>query len=121
MLERRDLQRLLRVQIDVLGDDLYVLTEDFGDWEDSRRLIDLLAIDPQANLVVIELKRTNAGGHLELQAIRYVRCAPTWTAKSGSSMSSRSSRSPKPTSIKYSFGRRSRWVARSGRNATTCG
>ena len=69
--ERDDLQRLLRSQIDVLGDDLYVLTEEFGDWDDSRRRIDLLAIDPQANLVVIELKRTNDGGHMELQAIRY--------------------------------------------------
>jgi len=69
--ERGDLQRLLRTQIDVLGDDLYVLTEEFGDWEDSRRRIDLLAIDLQANLVVIELKRTIDGGHMELQAIRY--------------------------------------------------
>ena len=69
--ERDDLQRLLRTQIDVLGDDLYLLTEEFGDWDDSRRRIDLLAIDPQANLVVIELKRTNDGGHMELQAIRY--------------------------------------------------
>jgi hypothetical protein len=69
--ERGDLQRLLRTQIDVLADDLYVLAEEFGDWEDSRRRIDLLAIDKQANLVVIELKRTNDGGHMELQAIRY--------------------------------------------------
>ncbi|MHB8790205.1 MAG: DUF4268 domain-containing protein [Desulfobulbaceae bacterium] len=69
--ERDDLQRLLRTQIKVLGDDLYVLTEEFGDWEDSRRRIDLLAIDLQANLVVIELKRTNDGGHMELQSIRY--------------------------------------------------
>jgi hypothetical protein len=69
--ERDDLQRLLRTQIEVLSDDLYVLAEEFGDWEDSRRRIDLLAIDRQANLVVIELKRTNDGGHMELQAIRY--------------------------------------------------
>ena len=69
--ERDDIQRLLRSQIDVLGDELYVLSEEFGDWDDCRRRIDLLAIDPQANLVVIELKRTNDGGHMELQAIRY--------------------------------------------------
>ncbi len=31
----------------------------------------MLAIDKQANLVVIELKRTSDGGHMELQAIRY--------------------------------------------------
>lgn len=69
--ERGDLQRLLRTQIEVLADDLYVLAEEFGDWEDSKRRIDLLAIDKLANLVVIELKRTNDGGHMELQAIRY--------------------------------------------------
>jgi hypothetical protein len=69
--ERHDLQRLLRSQIGVLWDDLYVLTEEFGEWEDSRRRIDLLAVDQQANLVVIELKRTSDGGHMELQAIRY--------------------------------------------------
>lgn len=69
--ERDDLQRLLRTQIEVLDTDLYVLAEEFSDWEDSRRRIDLLAIDPNANLVVIELKRTSDGGHMELQAIRY--------------------------------------------------
>ncbi|MBI2425745.1 MAG: DUF4268 domain-containing protein [Candidatus Hydrogenedentes bacterium] len=79
VLERGDLQRLLRSQIEVIGDDLYVLTEEFGDWEDSRRRIDLLAIDRQANLVVIELKRTNDGGHMELQAIRYAAMVSTMT------------------------------------------
>jgi len=69
--ERADIQRLLRTQIDVLDDDLYVLAEEFGEWEDSKRRIDLLAIDSDANLVVIELKRTQDGGHMELQAIRY--------------------------------------------------
>jgi hypothetical protein len=69
--ERSDLQRLLRTQINVLSDDLYVLTEEFGDWEESKRRIDLLAIDLESNLVVIELKRTQDGSHMELQAIRY--------------------------------------------------
>jgi len=77
--ERGDLQRLLRTQIHVLGDELYVLAEEFSDWEDSRRRIDLLAIDTAANLVVIELKRTNDGGHMELQAIRYASMVSTMT------------------------------------------
>ncbi|MGF1453576.1 MAG: hypothetical protein ACFB21_16060, partial [Opitutales bacterium] len=77
--ERGDLQRLLRTQIDVIADDLYVLAEEFGDWEDSRRRIDLLAIDAQVNLVVIELKRTHDGGHMELQAIRYAAMVSTMT------------------------------------------
>lgn len=39
--------------------------------EDSNRRIDLLCLDKQASLVVVELKRTDDGGHMELQAIRY--------------------------------------------------
>lgn len=77
--ERADLQRVLRTHIHVIGDDLYVLSEEFSDWDDSKRRIDLLAIDLDANLVVIELKRTNDGGHMELQAIRYASMISTMT------------------------------------------
>src|SRR3954447_13191260 len=69
--ERSDLQRLLRDKIEALGEDLLVIAEEFGDWEDARRRIDLLAIDKVGRLVVIELKRTDDGGHMELQALRY--------------------------------------------------
>ena len=69
--ERADLQRRIRDQIKVLDPDLLVIAEEFGDWDESRRRIDLLAVDREANLVVIELKRTETGGHMELQALRY--------------------------------------------------
>ena len=69
--ERQDLQRLLKDHISALGNDLLVIAEEFGEFQESKRRIDLLAVDKLANLVVIELKRTNDGGHLELQAIRY--------------------------------------------------
>jgi len=69
--ERRDLQRLLRANIKVIAADVMVIAEEFGEWSESGRRIDLLAIDKDANLVVIELKRTQDGGHMELQAIRY--------------------------------------------------
>lgn len=69
--ERADLQRLLRDDISPLGDDLMVIAEEYGNWEDARRRIDLLAIDRTGCLVVIELKRTEDGGHMDLQAIRY--------------------------------------------------
>ncbi len=69
--ERRDLQRLLRANIEVIAPDVMVIAEEFGEWSESGRRIDLLAIDKYANLVVIELKRTDDGGHMELQAIRY--------------------------------------------------
>jgi hypothetical protein len=69
--ERDDLQRLIRAQIETISPDTFVLAEEYREWEDSRRSIDLLCIDKQANLVVVELKRTEDGGHMELQAIRY--------------------------------------------------
>ena len=69
--ERADLQRFLRDKIEALGEDLLVIAEEFGEWEDARRRIDLLAVDKAGRLVVIELKRTDDGGHMELQALRY--------------------------------------------------
>jgi hypothetical protein len=69
--ERGDLQRLLRDRIGVLGDDLLVVAEEFGEWQDARRRIDLLALDRAGHPTVIELKRTDDGGHMELQALRY--------------------------------------------------
>lgn len=69
--ERRDLQKILRRSIDILVPNAMVLAEEFGDWEDSRRRIDLLCLDRSARLVVVELKRTEDGGHMELQAVRY--------------------------------------------------
>jgi hypothetical protein len=69
--ERGDLQRLLRDQVEIVSPDTLVIAEEFGEWEESRRRIDLLGLDKDANLVVIELKRSEDGGHMELQAIRY--------------------------------------------------
>jgi RecB family endonuclease NucS len=61
---RLDLQRLLRAHIEVIAPDTLVIGEEFGDWEDVRRRIDLLAIDKTGNIVVIELKRTEDGGRM---------------------------------------------------------
>lgn len=77
--ERGDLQRLLRAQIDVIDENLLVIAEEFGEWDESDRRIDLLALDRDASLVVIELKRTSDGGHMELQALRYAAMVSTMT------------------------------------------
>lgn len=69
--ERRDLQRLLKANIGAIDPEVMVIAEEFGHWDGSGRRIDLLAVDRDANLVVIELKRTDDGGHMELQAVRY--------------------------------------------------
>lgn len=82
--ERQDLQRLLKNQIEVIDDELLVIAEEFGGWEESKRRIDLLAIDKDANIVVIELKRTEDGGFMELQAIRYAAMVSTLTFENAS-------------------------------------
>jgi hypothetical protein len=79
LLERKDLQRLLKQEISVLGDDLMVISEEFGNWEDSNRRIDLLCLSKDASLVVVEIKRTEDGGHMELQAIRYAAMVSSMT------------------------------------------
>jgi len=75
--EREDVQRVLRDHIQVISPDTLILAEEFGHWEDSRRRIDLLGIDRDRCLVVIELKRTEDGGHMELQALRYAAMVST--------------------------------------------
>lgn len=79
VLERKDLQRLLRADISPLGDDLMVIAEEYGEWEECNRRIDLLCLDKQARLVVVELKRSEDGGHMELQAIRYAAMVSSMT------------------------------------------
>ncbi len=81
--ERRDLQKLLRANStaieNVIGQKIKIIAEEFSNWEDSSRRVDLLALDAgehteagtKANLIVIELKRVEEGGHMELQSIRY--------------------------------------------------
>lgn len=69
--EARDLQKFIINSIEIIEKNLFVISSEFGDWEDSKRRIDILCIDKDANLVVIELKRTEDGGHMELQSIRY--------------------------------------------------
>lgn len=77
--EREDLQRILKSSISVIEQNLLILAEEFSQWEDSRRRVDLLAMDRDGSLVVIELKRTEDGGHMELQAIRYAAMVSTLT------------------------------------------
>lgn len=79
LLERRDLQRLLHRDISPIGEDLMVIAEEYGDWEDSNRRIDLLCLSKERDLVVVEIKRTEDGGHMELQAIRYAAMVSSMT------------------------------------------
>lgn len=79
VLERQHLQRVLRAKVETVAKGTMVLAEEFGEWEGSKRRIDLLALDSLANLVVIELKRDDDGAHMELQALRYAAMVSTMT------------------------------------------
>ncbi len=79
ILERKDLQNILRERIDIISPDILIISEEFGEWEDCKRRVDLLGIDKQAKLVVIELKRNETGAHMELQAVRYAAMLSTLT------------------------------------------
>ena len=77
ILERDHLQKFLRDKIEIISENTLIISEEFADWDDSRKRIDLLGIDKEANLVVIELKRTDTGDHMELQALRYASMVST--------------------------------------------
>ena len=68
--ERGDLQRWLSDHPGALEPGLFTLAEEYGEWADSSRRIDLLALDADGRLVVVELKR-DEGPFMDLQAIRY--------------------------------------------------
>jgi len=70
LIERSDLQRLLRDHIEVISPDTLVISEEFSNWDRSDQRIDLLGVDRQARLVV-ELKRTTVDSLADLQALRY--------------------------------------------------
>lgn len=78
-LKEFDLQQMLKSQIDAISPDTLIVSEEFGDWEDRKNRIDLLGIDKNADLVVIELKRTTDGGYMDLQALRYAAMISTLT------------------------------------------
>ncbi|MCH2003904.1 PDDEXK family nuclease [Acinetobacter ursingii] len=79
ILERSHLQKAIKNNINVIASDCLVIAEEYSEWDSSKKRIDLLAIDKNANLVVIELKRTETGDHMELQAIRYASMVSTMT------------------------------------------
>ena len=81
VLERSDLQRILRNQPEVLEEGLFIITEEFSNWEGSGRSIDLLGLDATGRLVVVELKRGETGEHMDLQAIRYAAMVSTITLR----------------------------------------
>jgi RecB family endonuclease NucS len=81
ILERKHLQAAIKKNVAIVAPNCLVIAEEFSEWLDSQRRIDLLALDRNAELVVIELKRSESGEHMELQAIRYAAMVSTLTFK----------------------------------------
>jgi hypothetical protein len=59
--ERRDLQRLLKERIEIISPDTMVFAEEFLEWADARRRIDLLGlgsglIDQSQNMTVAAMQ-----------------------------------------------------------------
>ena len=82
--ETKDLQPALAScpsAIEEIAPNTLIISEEYGIGRlmGSNRRIDLLGVDKHANIVVIELKRTEEGGDAELQAIRYAAMMATVT------------------------------------------
>lgn len=69
--KERDVQNIIKSNPKILGEDLLIINEELSPCEDSKKRLDLLALDKSGKLVVIELKRNDDGFHMDLQAIRY--------------------------------------------------
>ena len=70
-IKERDVQNIIKSNPQILGEDLLIISEELAPCEDSKKRLDLLALDKSGKLVVIELKRNDDGFHMDLQAIRY--------------------------------------------------
>jgi hypothetical protein len=79
ILERQHLQAALKNNIQAISPHTLIIAEEFCEWDDSNRRIDLLGIDRDGNIIVIELKRDATGAHMELQALRYGAMVSTMT------------------------------------------
>ena len=64
------------------NDKLLIIQKEFAGWDDqSRKRLDLLALDKQGNLVIIENKRDDSPYDVVAQAITYASFCETMTAK----------------------------------------
>jgi hypothetical protein len=79
LLERFDIQEWIAGSPEILGEDLLIIAKEHE--LPSRIRIDLLAVDRNANLVIIELKRDESGSAVEWQAIKYASYCSNFTAE----------------------------------------
>ena len=76
--DRKDFLALLRENIQVLSNDLLLVSDDSDQWNKSEE-IDLLAIDKNSNLVAIEVLEAGSKDHESLPIVRYGTLASKFT------------------------------------------
>jgi hypothetical protein len=77
--ERTHIQEWVRRHLEILGEDLLIVSMEFDRFKGSRDRLDLLAVDRQGKLVVVELKRSSFADYADLQSIRYAAMVSTMT------------------------------------------
>ncbi len=77
--ERENLEQWLIKHPEIFGERLLIITTEFAEFENSRKRLDIVALDEQKKLVILELKRDASGTLAELQAIRYAALCSTMT------------------------------------------
>lgn len=80
-LERRNLEEWVIEEPRILGEELLVISSEFGDYRELSERLDILALDREGKLVVVELKRDRANRTADLQAIKYASYVANFTAK----------------------------------------
>ena len=78
--EVQDLERWLKQEPEVMGEDLKIVASQFASFDKTRDRPDLLALDRSGKLVVIEIKRGESRTGQDLQALRYAAYVATFQA-----------------------------------------
>ncbi|WP_205544159.1 endonuclease NucS domain-containing protein [Rubrobacter indicoceani] len=79
LLERFDIQEWIAVSPEILGEDLLIIAKEYRLLSGIR--MDLLAVDRNASLVIVELKRDDSGNAVEWQAIKYASYCSNFTSE----------------------------------------
>lgn len=77
--ERFDVQEWIEGSPELLGEELLIIAKELI--LPTGKRLDLLAVDRRANLVIVELKRDDSGGNVEMQAIKYASYISNFTAE----------------------------------------
>jgi Domain of unknown function (DUF5655) len=84
LLERQHLQEWVLTNPKVIGEDVKLVTFEFGRWSAasgavSRDRLDVLGLDRDGRLVVVELKRDQAPDTVDMQALKYAALVSRFT------------------------------------------